>query len=102
LLAKRMKIISMVLVLIMTLGVLGGCAPKEPAEAPSEEPVAEEPVAEEPEETPREIFQLAFGGSAPGGVYYYMIGVLSNLLSEKLEYVNVTNVSTGASVANAI
>lgn len=46
--------------------------------------------------------QISFGGSAPGGVYFYMIGVLSNLLSEQIAGVNVTNVSTGASVANVI
>lgn len=46
--------------------------------------------------------QISFGGSAPGGVYFYMIGVLANLLSEELPGINVTNVSTGASVANVI
>ncbi len=102
---KNAKIIALMLVLVMTLGVVSGCTQQAPAEEP-EEPATEAPEepAEEPEEPAeeREIFQVAFGGSAPGGVYYYMIGVLANLLSEALPYVNVTNVSTGASVANAI
>lgn len=97
---KRTKIIAMLLVLIMTLGILGGCAPKKPTEVINKEPI-EEPT-EKSDETPRKVFQVGFGGSAPGGVYYYLVGVMSNLLSRELEYVNVTNVSTGASVANAI
>lgn len=101
-LKKRTRMMALFLVLIMSIGVLAGCAPKAPAEAPAPAPA---PAPAEPApapETPREIFQVGFGGSAPGGVYYYMIGVLANLLSEQLEFVNVTNVSTGASVANAI
>lgn len=51
---------------------------------------------------PGKDIQISFGGSAPGGVYFYMIGVLSSLLSEQISGVNVTNVSTGASVANVL
>lgn len=103
---NKTRLIALMLVLVMSFGVLSGCTQQAPAEEP-EEPAAEapeEPAAEpeEPAEEDREIFQVAFGGSAPGGVYYYMIGVMANLLSEALPYVNVTNVSTGASVANAI
>ncbi|MFZ5945437.1 MAG: TAXI family TRAP transporter solute-binding subunit [Bacillota bacterium] len=52
-------------------------------------------------DAPKEVKQISFGGSAPGGVYYYMVGVMAPLLNEKIPSINVTNVSTAASVANA-
>ncbi|MCR4426825.1 MAG: TAXI family TRAP transporter solute-binding subunit [Firmicutes bacterium] len=43
---------------------------------------------------------LQFGGSSPGGVFYYVFGVLTTLLTEKMPNVIATNVATGASVDN--
>lgn len=100
---KKTRIIALSLVFVLVIGILAGCT-KTPAPAAPATPAEPSTPAETPAEpaAPRKIFQVGFGGSAPGGVYYYMIGVLSNLLSEALPFVNITNVSTGASVANAI
>ena len=43
---------------------------------------------------------LNFGGSSPGGVFYYVFGVLTTMLTEKMPDVIATNVATGASVDN--
>jgi TRAP transporter TAXI family solute receptor len=50
---------------------------------------------------PRDL-QLSFGGSSTGGVLYYMSGAFANVVTPKLVGINVTNVTTGASVDNAI
>ena len=42
----------------------------------------------------------SFGSSNPGGVWYSMVGGLTNLLSEKIPGVKVTLLSTGGSVEN--
>jgi len=104
---KKFRMIALFLIVLLSLSAFSGCAPK-PAEttaAPAETTAAPAETTAAPAETTAasgEVFQVAFGGSSPGGVYYYMIGVLANLLSEQLPGINVTNVSTGASVANAI
>lgn len=46
--------------------------------------------------------EIAFGGSSPGGVFYYMVGVLSTMITDQVPQVNMTNVATGASVDNAL
>lgn len=43
---------------------------------------------------------LQFGGSSPGGVFYYLFGVLTTLVTEKMPDTIATNVATGASVDN--
>ena len=43
---------------------------------------------------------INLGGSSPGGVFYYVFGVLATLLTEKMPDVIATNVATGASVDN--
>lgn len=44
---------------------------------------------------------IAWGGSNPGGVMYYMVGVAGTVISEKLPHYNVTQVTTGGSTENA-
>ena len=44
---------------------------------------------------------IAWGGSNPGGVMYYMVGVAGTLISEKLPAYNITQVTTGGSTENA-
>jgi TRAP transporter TAXI family solute receptor len=44
---------------------------------------------------------IAWGGSNPGGVMYYMVGVAGTVISEKLPGYNVTQVTTGGSTENA-
>jgi len=44
---------------------------------------------------------IAWGGSNPGGVMYYMVGVAGTVISEKLPAYNITQVTTGGSTENA-
>ncbi|MGE3248035.1 MAG: TAXI family TRAP transporter solute-binding subunit, partial [Beijerinckiaceae bacterium] len=44
---------------------------------------------------------IAWGGSNPGGVMYYMVGVAGTLISQKLPAYNITQVTTGGSTENA-
>ncbi len=44
---------------------------------------------------------IAWGGSNPGGVMYYMVGVAGTELSKDLPDVNITQVTTGGSTENA-
>lgn len=46
--------------------------------------------------------QLSFGGSSTGGMLYYLAGAFTTTVSPLVEGVNITNVTTGASVDNAI
>ena len=38
---------------------------------------------------------IAWGGSNPGGVMYYMVGVAGTAITEKLPQYNITQVTTG-------
>ena len=44
---------------------------------------------------------IAWGGSNPGGVMYYMVGTAGTIISEKLPQYNITQVTTGGSTENA-
>lgn len=44
---------------------------------------------------------IAWGGSNPGGVMYYMVGAAGTIISEKLPQYNITQVTTGGSTENA-
>ena len=44
---------------------------------------------------------IAFGGSNPGGVMYYMVGVAGTEISNQFPDLNVTQVTTGGSTENA-
>lgn len=48
-----------------------------------------------------EKINIAWGGSNPGGVMYYMVGVAGTVISEKLPQYNITQVTTGGSTENA-
>jgi TRAP transporter TAXI family solute receptor len=43
---------------------------------------------------------IAWGGSSPGGVMYYMVGVAGTIISRELPQYNITQVSTGGSTEN--
>lgn len=45
--------------------------------------------------------EVAWGGSNPGGVMYYMVGVAGTVLGKDLPDVNITQVTTGGSTENA-
>ncbi len=44
---------------------------------------------------------IAWGGSNPGGVMYYMVGAAGAIISEQLPQYNITQVTTGGSTENA-
>lgn len=44
---------------------------------------------------------IAWGGSNPGGVMYYMVGAAGTIISEKLPNYNITQITTGGSTENA-
>lgn len=48
-----------------------------------------------------EKINIAWGGSNPGGVMYYMVGAAGTIISEKLPQYNITQVTTGGSTENA-
>lgn len=45
--------------------------------------------------------EVAWGGSNPGGVMYYMVGVASTVIGKELPSVNITQITTGGSTENA-
>jgi uncharacterized protein len=45
--------------------------------------------------------EIAWGGSNPGGVMYYMVGVAGTELAKEVPEVNITQVTTGGSTENA-
>ena len=49
----------------------------------------------------QEKSNIAWGGSNPGGVMYYMVGTAGTVISEKLPQYNITQVTTGGSTENA-
>ena len=46
--------------------------------------------------------QLSFGGSSSGGMMYYMAGAFADTITPLVDGVNITNVTSGAAVDNAI
>ncbi len=49
----------------------------------------------------QDVKDIAWGGSSPGGVMYYMVGTAGTVLSRDLPDLNVTQVTTGGSTENA-
>jgi TRAP transporter TAXI family solute receptor len=91
------KFLALLLIVSMVGFTLAGCAKEAPAEeeAPA---VAEEATAAET--TPEDQFvTILTGGSS--GPYFALGGAVSNLLNEKLSYVNASVESTGASAVNS-
>lgn len=43
---------------------------------------------------------ISFGGSTPGGMMYYLVGVAGTIISRELPQYNITQVSTGGSTEN--
>ena len=46
--------------------------------------------------------QMSFGGSSSGGMMYYMAGAFADTITPLVDGVNITNVTSGAAVDNAI
>lgn len=49
----------------------------------------------------QKTLNIAWGGSNPGGVMYYMVGSAGTIISEKLPQYNINQVTTGGSTENA-
>jgi uncharacterized protein len=49
----------------------------------------------------QDVTDIAWGGSNPGGVMYYMVGVAGTEIGNELPDVNITQVTTGGSTENA-
>ncbi len=91
------------LVLLLILSVMGltlvGCT-QAAEETNADAPVDESTPAVAEDATPEDQFvTILTGGSS--GAYFALGGALSNLLNEKLTYVNASVESTGASAVNA-
>lgn len=50
---------------------------------------------------PSDPQNIAWGGSAPGGVMYYIVGTGGTVITRELPQYNITQVSTGGSTENA-
>lgn len=101
------KVLSLLLVLILSFSLLAGCAneaepvaetPAETTAAP-EEPASEEPApAEEPIAFDNLFVNIGTGGTA--GTYFPLGGAFAEIWNQNIEGINATAQSTGASVAN--
>lgn len=50
--------------------------------------------------TAQQRMNISFGGSTPGGMMYYLVGVAGTIISRDLPQYNITQVSTGGSTEN--
>jgi TRAP transporter TAXI family solute receptor len=48
----------------------------------------------------KEVTNISFAGSTPGGAMYYLVGVAGTVISEGLDNININQVSTGGSTEN--
>ncbi len=48
----------------------------------------------------KEVTNISFAGSTPGGAMYYLVGVAGTVISEGLDHININQVSTGGSTEN--
>ena len=87
------KTLALLLILSMVGFTLAGCAKEAPAAEEEAPAVAEEATPED------QFVTILTGGSS--GPYFALGGAVSNLLNEKLSYVNASVESTGASAVNA-
>jgi len=82
------RILAVLLALVLVIGMMAGCSSNS-SDAP----------ADNTDKKEKEFVTIVTGGSS--GAYFALGGALSNLLNEKLDYVNSSVESTGASAVNA-
>jgi hypothetical protein len=92
------KFLSLLLILSMVCFTLAGCAKAAPAAEEETPAAAEEATAAETAPEDQFVTILTGGSSGP---YFALGGAVSNLLNEKLSYVNASVESTGASAVNS-
>lgn len=100
------KLFGAALGVILGAAMLTGCDVNKTVSAPETTAAAaqaEGEAAESEEKTAgKSDIQLSFGGSSSGGVMYYMAGAFADIITPMVDGVNISNVTTGAAVDNAI
>jgi TRAP transporter TAXI family solute receptor len=103
----RMRRGFLFVLMLALAGLLVACGGAAPAEAPAEAPAAEggeEAPAEGGEEAPAEgsgeTLRYAFGGGPVGGVFQVYADVLSLIINDSIENVDITAEGTGGSGEN--
>lgn len=92
------RILSLVMVLVLGISLLVGCAPKAPEPAPA--PAPAETPAPAPEPAPAETFYLNIATGGTAGTYFPLGGAFAEIWNANIPGANVTAQSTGASTAN--
>jgi len=98
--SKKAKMLVLMLTMLMVLSVFIGCSSQPSGQSAPQEKPKEEVKAEEPKGEVKKPIEISWGSSSAGGGYYYATGVLAPIVSEKYDYINVTNIATGASADN--
>ncbi|MBA1333610.1 MAG: hypothetical protein HPY66_0003 [Firmicutes bacterium] len=89
---RKVRWLSVALMVFLAASLFVGCTPKEQTGGTAETP---------PDQSARpQYMEIAWGSSSTGGGYYYATGVLAPILTDEIDYLNVTNVATGASADN--
>ncbi|GEM_PF-223773 len=99
------KVLALLMVLAMTaaLAACGGSGNPQPATTPASTASSEStsvPPASASSSVVKEKIEISWGSSSTGGGFYYATGVIAPILTEKYDYMNVTNIATGASADN--
>ena len=96
---KRNRLLALALACVMSLGLLAGCGPKEPAGsgAPSQPGGSSTPTP-----TPAGPQDLVMGTGSSGGTYYALGAAMANAMNNKLAdaQINISAQVSGASVEN--
>lgn len=104
------KLLGVTLSVVLGAALLTGCdvnktiSTPEPtaASAAGEAAASGEKAASEEKPAAKGDIQLSFGGSSSGGMMYYMAGAFADTVTPLVDGINITNVTTGAAVDNAI
>lgn len=88
---KKVLLFGLILLVSVGFAFAGG-------QTESESGAAEEETTTT--ETKKEVTNISFAGSTPGGAMYYLVGVAGTVISEGLDHINITQVSTGGSTEN--
>ena len=102
---KRNRLLALALACVMSLGLLAGCGPKEPANSNTSQPgtSGSQPGTTTPPATPPAGPQdLVMGTGSSGGTYYALGAAMANAMNNKLAdaQINISAQVSGASVEN--
>lgn len=101
---KRNRLLALALACVMSLGLLAGCGPKEPAGngAPAQPGTSGTNQPNTPTPTPAGPQDLVMGTGSSGGTYYALGAAMANAMNNKLAdaQINISAQVSGASVEN--